>query len=139
MLVLRSYLMFPASAPTRPARPARSVRARVERPLPVRLERPRIPSPFAPGRTIAFARVASSALARAGVREGDHVALARVGDVDTRALATVVGPDGTSSLWAVTREGARLRCGFGDPASEHLTERAARVTGIVVAILRRDA
>lgn len=123
---------------------------------PVRLARARCASPFAPGREIAFARVEGRALEPIGIRDGDHVALARGIDVDPPAagpepfaagpdpatrgseLAAVVGPDGTSALWSVRREGARLRYGVGCRASERLTERHARVAGVVVAVLRRD-
>ena len=123
---------------------------------PVRLARPRCASPFAPGREIAFARVEGRALEPIGIRDGDHVALARGIDVDPLAagpepfaagpnpatnggdLAAVVGPDGTSALWSVRREGTRLRYGVGCRASDRLTERHARVAGVVVAVLRRD-
>lgn len=73
-----------------------------------------------------------------GVHHGDHVALSRDGEVEHNELAAVVGPDGTSALWAAQREGARLRLSSDDAASEHVTERHARVMGVVVAVLRRD-
>ncbi len=82
----------------------------------VRLGRARLQSPFAPGRGIAFARVEGRGLEALGIREGDHVALARDLDVAGPEVAAVVGEDGTSALWACTREGARLRIRLGEPA-----------------------
>jgi hypothetical protein len=82
----------------------------------VRLGRARLQSPFAPGRGIAFARVEGRGLEAIGIREGDHVALARDLDIAGPEVAAVVGEDGTSALWACTREGARLRIGLGEPA-----------------------
>jgi hypothetical protein len=72
-----------------------------------------------------------------GIREGDHVALARDLDVaesvqiagvaaGVAELAAVVGDDGTSALWACTREGARLRIGFGGVVQRGFDEGAMR-------------
>jgi len=132
-------------APSRRSEPAHA---------PVRLGRPRLPSPFAPGREIAFARVEGTGLEAIGIREGDHVALARGLDVVDVELAAVVGDDGTSALWACTREGARLRVGLGDQSgcgagcgagcraggarASPLAPRHTRVQGVVIAVLRRS-
>jgi len=138
----------------RPHRPPsrRTGAATPSRPAPVRLTRPVWSSPFAPGREIAFARVEGNGLERLGIREGDHVALARHVDVAESEVAAIVDDDGTSALWACTREGARLRLRLGvarererddvaadgKPPEPRFTARHARVRGVVVAVLRRD-
>lgn len=106
---------------------------------PVRLGAARCPSPFAPGRAIAFARVEGEALGEVGLHEGDHVALARDQEVERDEVAAVVGDDGTSALWAAHRDGVRLRLCLGDRTSLRVTARHPRVAGVVIAVLRRGA
>jgi hypothetical protein len=114
---------------------------------PVRLLAPEVPSPFAPGREISFARVCGSLLEGAGVRDGDHVALLRSGAEGRVAehgdLAAVVGVDGRAALWKVYPEGDGLRLGTGAgppsggaPPSRRAAP-SARVAGVVVAVLRK--
>lgn len=128
--------MLRSKSPTRerpPAPPPPPAR------VPVRLGAARCPSPFAPGRAIAFARVEGEALGGIGLHEGDHVALARDQEVERDEVAAVVGDDGTSALWAAHRDGMRLRLCLGDRASQRVTARNPRVAGVVIAVLRRGA
>ncbi len=115
---------------------------------PVRLLAPAsdVANPFAPGREVSFARVAGSLLEGAGVRDGDHVALLRPGpsparEVEHGDLAAVAGSDGRAALWKVYPEGDGLRLSTGPAAAGvSLSRRAApgaRVTGVVVAVLRK--
>lgn len=104
---------------------------------PVRLVAPEVPSPARPGGAVAFARVAGRALAGAGVRDGDHVFLARTPVVPDGALASVVDPSGRGALWRVRHDrdalvlydGTRTRVGRTGPWPD--------VQGVVVGILRR--
>jgi SOS-response transcriptional repressor LexA len=104
---------------------------------PVRLLAPTVESPFAPGREVTLARVAGSLLDPLGVRDGDHVALARRDEAEHGDLAAVVGSDGRAGLWKVYPEADSLRLSTGDPVWTRRTAGRARVTGVVVGVLRK--
>ena len=104
---------------------------------PVRLLAPTVESPFAPGRDVAFARVRGTLLESLGVRDGDHVALAHRDEAEHGDLAAVIGSDGVAGLWKVYPEGESLRLSTGDPVWTRRTIGRARVTGVVVAVLRK--
>jgi hypothetical protein len=106
---------------------------------PVRLLAPEVENPFAPGRDVAFARVAGSLLDPLGVRDGDHVALARRDEAEHGDLAAVVGSDGSAGLWRVYPEGSDLRLSTGDVGWTRRVSGSGRVTGVVVAVLRKFA
>jgi hypothetical protein len=111
----------------------------VSAPSPVRLGRPQVASPFAPGREVAFARASGAALEPAGVRDGDHVALARRDTADHGDLAAVVGPDGRAALYRVHPEadGWRLVAGHRGASAGVWVGAPPRVHGVVVGVLRR--
>jgi hypothetical protein len=97
-------------------------------------------SPFAPGREVVLARLSGRLLEGTGLRDGDHVALARRDRADFGALAAVAGAEGGdrgASLWRVYPEGARLRVSVGAPEDARTAARGARVQGIVVGVLRK--
>ena len=104
---------------------------------PVRLLAATVENPFAPGREVAFARVAGSLLDPLGIRDGDHVALARRDEAEHGDLAAVVGSDGEAALWKVYPQGESLRLSTGDPVWSRRTTGRARVTGVVVGVLRK--
>ena len=107
--------------------------------IPDDLLAPTVENPFAPGREVAFARVSGTLLEPLGVRDGDHVALARRDEAEHGDLAAVVGGDGSAALWKVYPEGESLRLSTGDPVWSRRTIGRARVTGVVVGVLRKFA
>jgi hypothetical protein len=106
---------------------------------PVRLLAPTVENPFAPGREVAFARVSGTLLEPLGVRDGDHVALARRDEAEHGDLAAVLGGDGVAGLWKVYPEGESLRLTTGDPIWSRRTNGRPRITGVVVGVLRKFA
>ena len=123
--------------PTLPPAPVVSQPPRAVFREPVRLVAPTVESPFAPGREVAFARVEGGLLEGLGIRDGDHVALARRDSAEHGDLAAVAGPDGRAGLWKVYPEGDRLRLSTGDASSSLWSAERPRVHGIVVGVLRK--
>src|SRR5262245_30092669 len=112
------------SAPRRSPPPGRGVD-------PVRLLAPGVPSPFAPGRDVTFARVSGDLLARTGLRDGDHVAVVRRDVAREGDVASVVRPDGTEALYALPPPSP-------DGSSPARAQRGRpRVRGVVVGVLRK--
>ena len=104
---------------------------------PVRLLSPRLSSPFAPGRDVAFARLSGPLLDDLGLREDDHVAVVRRDHARDGDLASVAGPDGLEDLWRVHLEGEALRLAPEDAARARFGRRRPRVCGVVVGVLRK--
>jgi hypothetical protein len=130
-------------APTRGRRGSGAASA-----LPVRLLAPGVPSPFAPGRDVTFARVSGDGPVQAGLRDGDHVALVRRDRAREGTVASVLAPDGTETLYRFPEE----RPPQEELAEEALTldprhddlrriapRRRPRVRGVVVGVLRKLA
>jgi hypothetical protein len=103
----------------------------------VRLAAPTLPSPIVPGSDVAFARVTGARLAREGVRNGDHVLLARRASAYDGAIASVVDRTGRGSLWRVRHDRAALELFDGAETPAARTAPWPEVTGVVVAVLRR--
>jgi hypothetical protein len=106
----------------------------------VRLLPAEVSSPFAPGREVVLARLSGRLLEPVGLRDGDHVALARRDRASAGALAAVAGAasdDPSASLWLVWPEGRRLRVSAGAPEEARAAAKGARVQGIVVGVLRK--
>jgi hypothetical protein len=145
---MRSRRAALSSPPNRPPRA----------PSLARLELATLPSPFAPGRGVAFARLVvrgdgaddeRTVASDFGLRDGDHVALARDALPTEHDLAIVAEPDGSGALSGLVRDGPFLAA--APPAGTTTTRpppslapprapllRARDVRGVVVAVLRRD-
>jgi len=98
---------------------------------------PELPSPARPGGPLAFARVVGRALAGAGVRDGDHVLLARTRVAPDGALASVVDLSGRGALWRVRRDRDALALYAGGTTPVGRTGPWPDVQGVVVGILRK--
>src|SRR5688572_25879715 len=114
--------------------------------LPVRLLAPGVPSPFAPGRDVTFARVSGDGPVQAGLRDGDHVALVRRDRAREGTVASVLAPDGTETLYRLPEERLSeeaLEVFTLDPRHDDLRRiaprRRPRVRGVVVGVLRKLA
>jgi hypothetical protein len=98
---------------------------------------PDLPSPTRPGDDVAFARVAGRALARAGVRDGDHVLLRRTRVAPDGSLASVVDRSGRGALWRVRHDRDALALYDGGETRVGRTGPWPEVMGVVVGILRK--
>lgn len=105
---------------------------------PVRLVATDRPSPFAPGRETALARVEGDALAALDVRSGDHVVLVRREVAEHGDIAAVLDDRGQATLWKVYPEPGALRLVTGSPGQERRVSPPPRIQGVVVAVLRRS-
>jgi len=137
---------------TRRSRSRRRPRAGAASPGPVRLLAPGLPSPFAPGRDVTFARVLGDVPEGAGLRDGDHVALVRRAVARDGTVASVLAPDGTETIYRFPDQD---RGRDGDPdrdpdaeidvppaageAGRRMPSRSPRVRGVVVGVLRKLA
>ena len=122
-------------APTRRRRGSGAASA-----LPVRLLAPGVPSPFAPGRDVTFARVSGDGPEQAGLRDGDHVALVRRDGAREGTVASVLAPDGTETLYKFPEESEEDALTL-EPRHDDLRRiaprRRPRVRGVVVGVLRK--
>jgi hypothetical protein len=106
---------------------------------PVRLVGTDLPSPFVPGRDVAFAKVSGEGLCALDVRDGDHVVLVRRDGAEHGDVAAVLDDEGRATLWKVYPEGDRLRLSSGRPEEAQRTGRHPKVHGVVVALARKFA